>query len=483
LISFLVSCWSALAQQPAKEPSIQDRIAALVNPPAGAWSAAQIATMDRLREAAMNDSYTLEILRHLTDNIGPRMAGSPQAERAVEYVADRLRAAGAEVRLEKVSVPRWVRGAESGELVQWTGQATGTTQKIVLTALGGSVATPAEGLTGDLLVVNSFADLKQLAPGAAKGRILLFNHPFDKELAAQGHSLAAYERAVLYRSAGPIVAGSIGAAAALIRSVGSADFRLPHTGSTYYAPDIPRIPGAAVTAEDADLMANLAWQGRVRMHLTLTPRSLARVDTHNVVADWKGSEHPEEIVIVSGHIDSWDLGAGALDDGVGVAVSMEVIHLLERMGLRPKRTIRCIAWMNEEMGLDGSRAYFEAHSKEFANHVAALESDLGSGHPGGITYVGKPELADWLGPLIPVLAPIGATMLNRGSEAGADVFSLTEKGLPGFTPMVDDRRYFDYHHTAADTFDKVVPRELNENATVMAVLAFALADARERPPH
>jgi len=430
----------------------------------------------------MADGYALDTLRHLTDNIGPRMSGSAQAERAVEFVADQMRAAGADVRLEKVSVPHWARGIESGELVQWAGQAHGTVQKIVLTALGGSVATPSGGVTAELVVVNSFTDLKQLPPGAVKGRILLFNQPFDKQLAAQGSSLAAYERTVLYRSAAPIVAGSLGAAAALIRSVGSADYRLPHTGATYYAPEIPRIPAAAVTAEDADLLANLARQGPARMHLTLTPQSLDRVDSYNVVADWKGSEHPEEIVIVSGHLDSWDLGTGALDDGVGVAVSMQVIHLLGRLGVRPSRTIRCITWMNEEMGLDGSRAYAAAHEADLANHVAALEADLGSGHPGGITYVGKPELGDWLRPVILALEPIGATMLTPGNEAGADIFALTGKGVPGFTPTVDDRLYFAYHHSAADTFDKVVPRELNENAAVMAVLAYALADSTARAP-
>ncbi|MBZ5724293.1 MAG: M20/M25/M40 family metallo-hydrolase [Acidobacteriia bacterium] len=478
----ILSC-TCVAQTPGAEPSIHERVARLIDPPTGAWNAAQIATMGRLREAALADPYALDMVRHLTDNIGPRIAGSAQAQGAVEFAADQMRAAGADVRLEKVDVPHWVRGVELGELVQWAGQAPGTTQRIVLTALGGSVGTPPDGLTADLLVVNAFADLKQLADGAAKGRIVLFNQPFDKQLAVQGNALAAYERAVLYRSAAPIVAGSLGASAVLIRSVGSADYRLPHTGATYYSPEIPRIPAAAITAEDADLLANLARQGPARIHLTLTPHSLARTESYNVVADWKGSEHPEEIVVVSGHLDSWDLGTGALDDGVGVAVSMQVIHLLQRLAIHPRRTIRFVAWMNEEMGLDGSRAYATAHQPDFANHVAALESDLGSGHPGGITYVGKPELGDWLGPLIPVLEPIGAVMLTPGTEAGADILALTAKGVPGFTPTVDSRRYFDYHHSAADTFDKVVPRELNENAAVAAVLAYALADSVAKPPH
>jgi len=483
LLSSVFLSGTCVAQTPGREPSIQERIAGLVNPPTGAWTTEQIAAMQRIRGVALSDRYVLEMLRHLTDNIGPRIAGSAQAERAVEFVAQQMRAAGADVRLENVDVPHWVRGVESGELVQWIGQAPGTTQKVVLTALGGSIATPPEGLTADLLVVNSFPDLKQLADGSVKGRVVLFNQPFDKQLAEQGHSLDAYEQSVLYRSAAPIVAGSLGAAAVLIRSVGSADYRLPHTGATYYAPDIPRIPAAAITAEDADLLANLAGQGSVRIHITLTPQSLPRTQSHNVIADWKGREHPEEIVIVSGHLDSWDLGTGALDDGVGVAVSMQVIHVLQQLSVHPRRTIRFIAWMNEEMGLDGSRAYAAAHAPDFSNHVAAVESDLGSGHPLGITYVGKLELGEWLRPLVPVLKPIGATVLTRGDEAGSDIVALTEKGIPGFTPTVDDRRYFDYHHTAADTFDKVTPRELNENAAVVAVLAYALADSAVRAPH
>jgi len=474
--------WTGAAQPPAGQPSAQDRIAALISPPTGAWTAGQIAALERIRAVALADPYALEMLRHLTDNIGPRMAGSAQAERAVDFVAHEMRAAGADVRLESVEVPHWVRGVETGELVQWPGQAPGTTQKIVLTALGGSVATPPAGLTAGLLVVNSFPDLKKLAREAVKGRVVLFNRRFDKQLAEDGNALDAYEQAVQYRSAGPIVAGSLGAAAVLIRSVGSADYRLPHTGTTYYAPGIPPIPAAAVTAEDADLLANLAGQGAVRVHITLTPQSLARTQSHNVIADWKGSEHPEEIVIVSGHLDSWDLGTGAIDDGVGVAVSMEVIHALQKLGVHPKRTIRFVAWMNEEMGLDGSLAYASAHAAEFAKHVAALESDLGAGHPRGITYVGKPELADWIRPLVQVLDPIGATVLTPGTEAGADVIAFTEKGIPGFTPTVDTRRYFDYHHSAADTFDKVNPRELNENAAVVAVLAFALADSAVPAP-
>jgi len=448
----------------------------------GAWSTDQIATMGRVRDAAMQDSYALTELRHLTDNIGPRLSGSPQAQQAVDYVAAEMRALGAQVQLEKTVVPHWVRGVETGELVSWPGQAPGTTQKIVLTALGGSGATPAEGTQAEVLVVNSFDELNRLQPNAAKGKILLFDEHFDKRLAAQGDGDAAYEKAVVYRAAGPNAAAAGGAVAVLVRSVGGADYRLPHTGATLPSAGRQPLPAAGVSAEDADLLANLSRQGPVRMRLTLTPQTLPPVESYNVIADWKGSEHPEQIVIVSGHLDSWDLGTGALDDGAGVAVSMQVIHLLKELGLHPKRTIRFIAWMDEEQGAEGSETYAKEHANDLLNHTAALESDLGAGHPGGFFYVGKPELEDWMRPVVHVLESIGASTMTYSRDVGTDVEPLNKQGVPGFTPIQDSRFYFNYHHTPADTFDKVDPRELNENAAVMTVLAYALADSADPIP-
>jgi carboxypeptidase Q len=448
----------------------------------GAWTTDQIATMGRLRDAAMQDSYALTELRHMTDNIGPRLSGSPQAQQAVEYVTAEMRALGAQVQLEKTIVPHWVRGVETGEVLGWPGQTPGTTQKIVLTALGGSGATPAEGLQAEILVVNSFDELKLLPANAAKGKILLFNERFDKQLAAQGNGGAAYGRAVVYRAAGPSAAETLGAAAVLVRSVGGADYRLPHTGATLPSPEGRLLPAAAVTAEDADLLANLSRQGAVRMRLTLTPQTLPLVESYNVIADWKGSEHPEQIVIVSGHLDSWDLGTGAIDDGAGVVVSMQVIHLLKQLGIHPKRTVRFIAWMDEEQGAEGAQTYAKEHANDLLNHVAALESDLGAGHPVGFRFVGKPELEEWMRPVAQVLESIGASTVTYSREVGTDVDPLNEKGVPGFSPAQDSRFYFNYHHTAADTFDKVDARELNENAAVMTVLAYALADSADTAP-
>jgi hypothetical protein len=477
--------WPFCAAQnppPSPVPGNLDRMMSMIAGGKSAWTPDQLSVMERLRDAAVKDPYAFNQLRHLTDNIGPRISGSPQAGQAVEYVAAEMRALGAEVTLEKAMVPHWVRGLETAEVVAWPGQTPGTTQKVVLTALGGSVATPAEGLTAEVVVVDDWKQLSALPPGSVKGKILLFNHKFDKELAAQGNGLDAYVGGVVYRGAGPIAAGGLGAAAVLVRSVGGADYRLPHTGMTAYANGVPKIPAAAVTAEDADLLKDLAGQGPVKLHLTLTPQTLPDAESYNVIADWKGTEHPEQVVIVSGHLDSWDLGTGAIDDGAGVVVSMQVIHVLHDLGIHPRRTVRFIAWMSEEEGSEGAAQYMVDHKDEFANHIGAIESDLGCDHPTGIFYAGKPALGPWLRPVSQVLNAIGAETNVAAPETGEDIAGLTEKGVPSFAPVQDNRFYFNYHHTAADTFDKVDAKHLNENAAVMTVLAYALADSAEPAP-
>jgi carboxypeptidase Q len=472
----------AQAPAPAQRTSILDRMSAMMGEGKGAWTPEQLATMARLRDAAMSDPYALNELRHLTDNIGPRISGSPQAQQAVEYVAGEMRALGAKVTLEKAMVPHWVRGVETAEVVKWPGQAPGTTQKVVLTALGGSVATPPEGITAEVVVVDSWDQLRALPPGAVKGKILLFNHPFDKELAANGNGLMAYAGGVIYRAMAPAAGAGLGAVAALVRSVGGADYRLPHTGETDYVPDVAKIPAAAVTAEDAEMLKVLAGQGPVTLHLTLTPQTLPDVQSYNVIADWPGTEHPEQVVIVSGHLDSWDLGTGAIDDGAGVVVSMQAIHLLQQLDVHPKRTVRFVAWMCEEETGAGASAYLTGHVSDVARHIGAIETDLGADHPTGIYYAGKPELGAWLRPVAQVLDGIGAEVLTASPETGEDINGLTEKGVPSFAPVQDSRFYFNYHHTAADTFDKVNPKNLNENAAVNAVLAYALADSADPAP-
>ena len=462
---------------PVAPPSILDRLNAMMGGGKSAWSDEQLRTMERLRDRAMESDYPYGELRHLTDNIGPRLSGSPQAQKAVEWVADEMRKSGAEVTLERAEVPHWVRGVETAELTAWPGQAAGTTQKIVLTALGGSVATPTDGITAEVVVVDNWNELHSLPADAVRGKILLFNHVFDKELAATGHGLDAYGGSVVYRGAGPIAGATVGAAAVLVRSAGGGDYRSPHTGATAYAPGVTKIPAASVTAEDSELMKTLTREGKITMHLTLTPQTLPDLESFNVIADWKGTEHPEQVVVVSGHLDSWDLGTGAIDDGAGVAVSMGALELMKELEIRPKRTVRMIAWMSEEEGSEGAAQYMKDHAAEMKNHVGAIESDLGADHPTGIYYAGRPELGKWLRPVAQVLDGIGAGSLVNAPETGEDISGLTEKGVPSFAPIQDSRFYFNYHHTAADTFDKVDRRHLNENAAIMAVLAYALADA------
>jgi carboxypeptidase Q len=441
-----------------------------------------LSEMRQLQQMALKSDYALKQADYLCNNIGPRLSGSPQAQRAVEYVAGEMRKLGLEVRLEVLSVPHWVRGTETGSLVNFPGQAGGSNQKIVLTALGGSIATPPGGITAQVVVVEDFDELQSLGRQKIEGKIVMFNKRFDSKMAGQGYGLEAYRQAVVYRRNGPSAAARSGAAAVIIRSVGGAAFRLPHTGSTIYSPDAPAIPAAAVTVEDADLIERLTRQGIVRMQLTLTPRQLPDAIGYNVIADLKGTVEPNEVVIVSGHLDSWDLGTGAIDDASGVAVAMEVMRLVKQLGLKPKRTIRFIAWMNEENGLAGGQTYAKNREKELINHIAAIESDHGAGHPLGFDVTGRAELLDLLQPVQNVLESSGAGLMRPAKDAEADVTPLASSGVPAFGIWQDSRTYFDYHHTAADTFDKIVPAELAENAAAMSVLAYAIADIPVRLP-
>ncbi|MGH8094811.1 MAG: M20/M25/M40 family metallo-hydrolase [Chthoniobacterales bacterium] len=446
------------------------------------YSPQTLVDLKKLQQAALASDYAYRQVAHLADNIGPRLSGSAQAQKAVEYVAGELKAIGLEVQLEKVMVPHWVRGEESAVLTEFPGQAPGTTQKIVLTALGGSVATSREGLVAEVISVRDFDELQSLGKSKVQGKIVLFNHAFDRQMAAEGRGGEAYGAGVVYRSDGPSAAAKLGAVAALIRSVGGAAYRLPHTGMTDYAQGAPKIPAAAVTDEDADLIAKLVPQGPVRMHLVLTPQTLPDAVSYNVIGDLKGSEHPEQVVIVSGHLDSWDLGTGAIDDGAGVAVAMQTANLVRQLGLHPRRTIRVIAWMNEENGLRGGKTYAQEHGGEIANQFAAIETDLGADHPLGIYFAGKPELKNWLRPVAKILAASGAGLLESRDEVGADIDPLRKLGVPNFSPIQDSRFYFNYHHTAADTLDKIDPRRLAENAAINAVLAYALANLEQPLP-
>lgn len=425
-----------------------------------------------IRDAALNDDYAYRQVAHLTENIGPRPVGSPQAQAAIDYIAGEMRKLGLEVRLEPVQARHWIRGAESAELVEYPGQAPGSLQKIVLTALGGNHPTPPEGITAEIIVANSFDELDHLGRQNVAGKIVLFNVAFDKQKAADGLANQAYDEAVIYRAEGAKKAAAMGAVGSLVRSVGGADYRLPHTGGSSAAD----IPAGAVSSEDADLIAHLASQGKVRMHVILTSQTAEDVSTFNVVGDLKGSEHPEQVVIVSGHLDSWDLGTGAIDDAAGVAVAMETAQLMQQLHLRPKRTLRVIAWIDEENLGRGHTEYAKAHAAEIGQYAAAMESDFGASHPLGFRAKITPEAAARLQPVLDVLEPTGANFIELSSDSPeADISPFAKLGVPALGLLQDGRTYFNYHHTAADTLDKIVPQELRENATAMAVMGYALA--------
>ena len=447
---------------------------AAVSPPPGL-----IQELTTIRDAGLVDDYAYRQVAHLTENIGPRPVGSPQAQAAIDYVAGEMRKLGLDVHLEPVQARHWIRGAETAELVEYPGQAPATTQKIVLTALGGNHATLPQGITAEVVVANNFADLDRLGRQNVAGKIVLYNFPLDRQKAAAGFAAEAYEEAVTYRALGAKRAAALGAVASLVRSVGGADYRLPHTGGSRAAD----IPAGAVTSEDADLIAHLATQGKVRMHVILTSQTAEEVSTFNVVGDLKGSEHPEQIVIVSGHLDSWDLGTGAIDDAAGVAVAVETAQLIQQLHLHPRRTLRVVAWIDEENLGRGHAEYVRAHAAEIGNHVAALESDLGASHPLGFRAKINPEAAARLQPVLDVLQVFGSNLIQLSSDSPeADIEPLAKLGVPALGVLQDGRIYFNYHHTAADTLDKIVPQELRENATAMAVMGYALASMPDPLP-
>lgn len=436
------------------------------------------AALARIRDTAMSSDYAWQRTEDLTDLIGPRLSGSPGAAAAVTQVAEAMRKLGATVTLQPVKVPHWVRGVETGEIVEYAGRPQGVTQRVVLTALGGSGATPAEGLVAPVLVLKSFDELRARA-AEVKGKIVLFDVAFDQHMAERGLAGHAYGQGSAYRRDGPRMAAELGAVAALVRSVGGAAYRLPHTGSSGLA-DGARIPAAAVTAEDAMLMARLARRGPLSLKLVLTPRNLPDADSFNVIADLPGTEKPDEIVIVSGHLDSWDLSPGAHDDAAAVASAMAVFDVLRKLDYRPRRTIRFIAWMNEENGQRGAAAYLAAEQARVARHVGAIESDNGVGRPFGLRSSVVPASVKLFAPLQAALQPIGANVFQRQDVlATGDLAGLERAGVPSFAPLVDTSRYFDYHHTPADTLDKVDPDSVRRHVALMTATAWYLANLEQ----
>jgi carboxypeptidase Q len=422
----------------------------------------------RIVAATRERGQSWAVLEHLTDRVGSRLSGSRGAEESVRWTREWLERAGLRAWTEPVRVPQWVRGEEWGEVL---GPAA---QPLALTALGGSVGTPPGGLSAEVVEVLSFEELRALPEAAVKGRIVLFNHSMREP--------SDYGRLGPLRHRGASEAARRGAVAALVRSLGTLSARLPHTGALMYEEGVPPVPAAALAAEDAELLHRLLAAGQpVRVRLRLGCRTLGEVDSANVLAEIRGRERPDEVVLVGAHLDSWDLGTGAVDDGAGVAMVMETLRLLKDMNLVPRRTVRGVLFMNEENGLRGARAYAEAHAAELPRHVAAMEADSGAGRPRGYSARVGPGGLERLRALLPLVAPLGAETVVEGG-GGADLLPLRAFGVPEVGLRHDTREYFHWHHTAADTLDKVDPALLADGAAHMAITAYALAEAVEPLP-
>jgi carboxypeptidase Q len=423
------------------------------------------AVADRLIDAALSDSFAYERLTEMVDRFGHRFSGSENLERALDWILAEMEEDGLEnVRGELVLVPHWVRGEESLELI------APRRTRLPMLGLGGSVGTPAEGIRAEVLVVNSFDELS-LRVDQARGKIVLLNAPFT-----------SYGKTVTYRVVGAVAAAHAGAVASLIRSVTPFSLRTPHTGQMRYDPAVPQIPHAAITVEDADMLQRMQERGeRIEVLLKMEARSLPDVASRNVMAEIVGWEHPEEVVVLGGHIDSWDVGQGAMDDGGGSVAAWEAVRLMQKLGLRPRRTVRAVMWTNEENGLRGALAYRDEHRDEIANHILAIESDGGVFKPSGFGFTGSDDAFRIIKEIGSLLDKIDAGRVTRGG-GGADIGPIMREGVPGMGLRVDGDRYFWYHHTEADTIDKLDPREMAECVAAMAVMAYVVADMPERLP-
>ncbi|HEX9728668.1 MAG TPA: M28 family metallopeptidase [Gemmatimonadales bacterium] len=433
-------------------------------PAAGQTIAAQYrATADRIIDAALADSGAYARLTELVDRFGSRFSGSRSLEQAIDWIIDEMRRDGLQnVRGEDAMVPVWVRGAESAELIG------PRRRELPMLGLGGSIGTPPDGITAEVLVVSSFEDLRARAADA-RGKIVLFDVPFT-----------SYGRTVQYRGQGAVAAASAGAVASLIRSVTPYSQQTPHTGAMRYADTVRRIPHAAITLEDAAMLHRMQNRGeRIVVRLVMGADTLPDARSRNVMGELLGRERPDEIVVLGGHIDSWDVGQGAMDDGGGVVAAWEAVRLLKRLGLTPRRTIRVVGWTNEENGLRGGNAYRDAHRTE--PHVLGIESDGGVFKPDGFGFTGSDAAFAIVQLVGGLLDRIEAGTITRGG-GGADIGPMMREGMPGMGLSVDGRRYFWYHHTDADTIDKLDPEEMARCVAAMAVMAYVVADLPDALP-
>jgi carboxypeptidase Q len=452
LLLIVVSTLGAAAALPAR-PS-----------PSSSWLEPYRDPAARLIGEAMATRFAWERLAYIGDTFGNRLSGSPALENAIQWAIAEMKRDGLEnVHAEPVKVPHWVRGQESAEIV------APSRHRIMMLGLGNSVGTPPAGIEADVLAVRSYEEL-DAASARAKGRIVLFNVPFTN-----------YGETVQFRSNGPSRAAALGAVAVLVRSVGPPGLRLPHTGALRYAEGVPQIPAAAITTEDADKLQRIQDRGATpRVLLKMEAQFLPDADSSNVVGDLRGRERPEEIVLLSGHFDSWDVGTGSTDDGGGCVVSWEALRLMKKLNLRPRRTVRVVLWTNEENGTRGALAYRDRHREELAKHVLMFESDTGVFKPTGFGFTGGDAArAKVVEIAAAFLRGIQADRIT-GTGEGADIGpSVQAANIPAMSLDVDGN-YFLIHHTEADTIDKIDPMDMSRASAAIAVMAYVIAEMPER---
>jgi carboxypeptidase Q len=431
-----------------------------------AWLAPYRENAARLIKAASSDDFAWQRLAELTDTFGPRLSGSENLTRAIRWTAEVMKQDGLEnVRTERVMVPNWIRGEERAEILH-SPEST-----ISVLGLGGTVATPASGVEGDVLVVSSFDELRSRGADA-RGRIVLFNAPFT-----------SYGDTVAYRTGGARAAALQGAVAVLVRAVGPIGLRTPHTGAVQYGQGMPPIPAAAIAAEDANRIVRLNTRGqRVRVRLTLSGRFDPDAESANVVGEIRGREKPEEVILLGGHLDSWDVGTGASDDAVGCIITWEAVRLIRKLGIQPRRTVRLVLFTNEENGLRGAAAYADRYAEQAHNHVFALESDSGVFAPASLGFSGSPGARSLIRDIGSLLAPIGMSEIGVGG-GGADVGPIAQAAnAPTMAYLGEPQRYFQIHHTPADTVERIAPDEVSKAAAAIAVMIYVVADMPERLP-
>lgn len=432
--------------------------------------AAAVTTAEHLRDQALADPTAMNVLTSLTTEVGPRMAGSEADQRARDWAVAKFKALGFDkVYTEPVTYPRWVRRHESGAIV------APFAQPLVLTALGYSPGTPAGGLTAQVIGFDSLAALKAAAPASIRGKIVYVGYRMQRS--RDGHD---YGMGSAVRTAGAVIAMEKGAAGYLLRSAGTdAHERIAHTGVTGFKPDGRGIPAAALSNPDADQLERVLAYGKpVTVKLDLDCGFDGDYTGANVIGEITGRKHPQQVVAIGGHLDSWDPGTGAIDDGAGIAISMAAAKLIANLPQRPDRTIRVIAFANEEMGLWGARAYADRHAGEVANFQLGTDSDLGAGKVYRMSASVKPEARHAIEQIADVLKPLGVAYdATRPGGGGSDLGSMHAKGMAALTLNQDATHYFDWHHTANDTLDKVDPAELAQNVAVYAAWAYMAAQA------